>query len=81
MSLISFNKHRADGCPANGRSGTYARCTSRTEHRGGGFDAALASVLETAGAQKTPTDAKRPAGVISLIGGYGGTPSQKWLSL
>jgi hypothetical protein len=26
---------------------------------------------------KTPTDAKRPAGVISLIGGYGGTPSHK----
>ena len=24
-----------------------------------------------------PTDAKRPVGVISLIGDYGGTPSQK----
>ena len=27
--------------------------------------------------EQTPTDAKRPVGVISLIGGYGGTPSQK----
>jgi hypothetical protein len=27
--------------------------------------------------EKTPTDAKRPAGVISLIGGFGGTPSPR----
>jgi L,D-peptidoglycan transpeptidase YkuD (ErfK/YbiS/YcfS/YnhG family) len=25
--------------------------------------------------KETPTDAKRPAGVISLTGGFGGTPS------
>jgi hypothetical protein len=28
-----------------------------------------------------PTDAKRPVGVISLIGDYGGTPSQKYSSI
>ena len=28
-----------------------------------------------------PTDAKRPVGVISLVGDYGGTPSQKCSSI
>src|SRR5271163_1361866 len=39
------------------------------------------SSLEAAGVpRQTPTDAKRPVGVISLIGGYGGTPSRDHFS-
>jgi 20S proteasome alpha/beta subunit len=37
--------------------------------------------LETEEQRKTPTDAKRPAGVISLIGGYEGTPSLRSFEL
>ena len=39
------------------------------------------SSLEAAGVpRQSPTDAKRPVGVISLIGGYGGTPSRDHFS-
>jgi len=37
--------------------------------------------LEGKAGDVSPTDAKRPVGVISLIGGYGGTPSQECFAI
>jgi hypothetical protein len=42
----------------------------------GAFSATRANLLlGVVGTRRAPTDAKRPVGVISLIGGYGRTPS------